>query len=79
MRTRPAVRGEWILGTFVLTYAGLFVASLSFGGTDCANCWQAIDMLQGLSAAQEEFRRTDADKNGVSDYWRRDAAGLYTL
>jgi hypothetical protein len=78
MKTRPAVRWEWIVGAFLLAYAGLFVASC-FESTDCANCWHAVAMLRDLSSAQAEFRRTDADKNGVSDYWRRDAAGLYTL
>jgi hypothetical protein len=35
--------------------------------------------LRGLCTAQEEFRRVDADRNGVQDYWRGDVAGLYTL
>jgi hypothetical protein len=78
MRTRPAVRRKWVIGALLLAYAGLFLAS-GFESTDCANCWVAVAMLRGLTVAQEEFRRTDADKNGVSDYWRRDAAGLYTL
>jgi hypothetical protein len=78
MKTRTAVPWKWIVGAFLLAYAGLFVASC-FESTDCANCWQAAVMLQELTAAQEEFRRTDADRNGVPDYWRQDAAGLYTL
>ena len=78
MKTTPTVRWKWIVGASLLAYAGLFVASC-FESTDCANCWQAAVMLRELTLAEEEFRRTDADKNGTPDYWRRDAAGLYTL
>ena len=36
----------------------------------------AVIALCSFPAIQEEFRRKDLDKNGVSDYWTGDVAGL---
>jgi hypothetical protein len=72
------MRWSWLVLGLLLTYAGLFVAS-SLESTDCANCWQATATLSELYLAQEKFRNTDADRNGIKDYWRTDVAGLYTL
>jgi hypothetical protein len=36
----------------------------------------AVLALCNFTAIQEEFRRKDLDRNGVSDYWTGDVAGL---
>jgi hypothetical protein len=35
--------------------------------------------LQLLKQAQETFKNSDSDRNGVADYWTRDVAGLWGL
>jgi hypothetical protein len=35
--------------------------------------------LQLLRQAQETFKNSDSDRNGVADYWTRDVAGLWGL
>jgi hypothetical protein len=39
----------------------------------------AAASLKTLATAQADFRSNDRDGNGVHDFWRKDAAGLYVL
>jgi len=64
--------------TIPVLYLGLLIVS-GIESTDCWNGWGLVAELRMLVSAQEEFRRTDADRNGIQDYWRRDVAGLYTM
>lgn len=38
---------------------------------------RAMDALRAISDAEEDFRRSDRDGNGVKDYWTADVRGLY--
>lgn len=60
-------------------YGLLLLASEIYQANDCWSGYGQIVHLRSLCAAQEEFQRTDADKNGSHDYWRKDVAGLYGL
>lgn len=68
---------RWVVGSLFLVYGVLFVLSC-FESTDCSWGFGHV-MLRELALAQEEFRQTDADRNGITDYWRADVAGLYSL
>ena len=77
MKTETSYPWKWIVGPLMLVYAVLFVLSC-MESTDCSWGFGWV-LLKELASAQEEFRRTDADGNGISDYLRSDAAGLYAL
>jgi hypothetical protein len=48
-------------------------------GQRASNERQAMTALKTLSSAQADFRTNDRDRDGVTQFWRGDVAGLYTI
>jgi hypothetical protein len=58
------------------------IARMSGGGAAgglAANEALAEQTLQLIRNAEESFKNSDSDANGVADYWTRDVAGLHSL
>ena len=39
--------------------------------------YSIINSMKAIAAAEKEFRDKDYDRNGISDFWTADVAGLY--
>jgi len=70
---------KWIVGATVFVLIVLLTIPGLFSSTAYPNCWNGAVSLRTLVSAQEDFRSSDRDRNGIRDYWRRDVAGLYTF
>ena len=49
------------------------------GATRVSNERNASSSLKGLNSIEMTFRSSDAEQNGVNDFWTSDVAGLYYL
>lgn len=63
---------KWIVATILFLILGFITFVGMCSSTAYPNCWNGASSLRSLVAAQEDFRRKDADRNGIRDYWRKD-------
>src|SRR5688572_6830999 len=74
---RPLLIGAGLLS--VILFAMWIIPWFLASGRSSNVAHSPLIGLRMLAAAEEDFRNTDRDGNGVRDYWVGDVSGLYYL
>ncbi len=73
------VLGVVVVGCPLLSIVAAIAIPSLLRSRIAANESSAVGTMRSLVTTQSHWRQTDADRNGVSDYWTADVSGFYRI